>query len=76
MYSFSIVLVLPPAPAARVLAGLWFAILSFLSAAARRLRSVFGPPGTRGVLAPEFEAALAPGELTGELGLGDDMSRV
>lgn len=61
-------LVLPPAPAARVLAGLWFAILSFLSAAARLLSSVFGPPGTMAEVAPELEALPRAGELMGELG--------
>lgn len=51
-------LVLPPAPAARVLAGRAFATLSCLSAAARRRRSVLGPPGGVGELgrdAPEAE---------------------
>ena len=39
------VLLLPPAPAARVLEGRAFAALSALSAAALRRIAVFGPPG-------------------------------
>jgi len=61
----SIVLVLPPAPAARVLAGRAFATLSCLSAAARLRRSVRGPPGGVGELgreAPEAAAAESAGE--------------
>lgn len=41
----NIVLVLPPAPAARVLVGLALAALSALSAAAFLLTTVFAPPG-------------------------------
>jgi hypothetical protein len=41
----SIVLVLPPAPAALVLLGRAFASLSFWSAAALLLIAVLGPPG-------------------------------
>jgi hypothetical protein len=44
----SIVLLLPPAPAARVLVGRAFAIFSFWSAAARRRMAVLGPPGAAG----------------------------
>jgi len=63
----NIVLVLPPAPAALVLAGLAFATLSCLSAAALRLIMVLGPPGGVG----DVGLALledAPGALTGEVG--------
>ncbi len=67
------VLLLPPAPAARVELGLAFATLSFWSAAARRRIAVLGPPGGVGdegrpVLLPSGE----PGELTGEEGRGED----
>jgi hypothetical protein len=41
----SIVLELPPAPAALVLLGLWFAVFSARSAAAFLLITVAGPPG-------------------------------
>jgi hypothetical protein len=61
----SIVLVLPPAPAARVLAGRAFATLSCLSAAARLRRRVLGPPGGVGELgrdAPEVTTAESTGE--------------
>lgn len=66
----SIVLLLPPAPAALVLAGLAFATLSALSAAALRRSIVFTPPGgedARAVVLP------GPGEAaTGGEGGGDD----
>lgn len=61
------VLELPPAPAALVLAGLALAALSCLSAAARLLMTVFGPPGGEDARAP----VATPGELTGELGRGE-----
>ena len=72
MYSLSMVLVLPPAPAARVLLGLAFAIFSFWSAAALRRMAVLAPPGGvgeegRAVLAPDDAA----GALTGESDLGE-----
>lgn len=66
----SIVLVLPPAPAALVLAGLAFATLSALSAAAFRRIAVLAPPG-----GDDGRAVLLPAEggaLIGELGRGDD----
>lgn len=69
----SIVLLLPPAPAARVLFGLALAIFSFWSAAARRRITARAPPGGGGdsgrapVLAP-----VAAGELTGDAGRGED----
>lgn len=45
VYSFNMVLLLPPAPAARVLAGLAFATFASRSAAAFLLIAVAGPPG-------------------------------
>lgn len=48
VYSRSIVLDEPPAPAARVLLGRALASLSFWSAAARRRIAVRGPPGGGG----------------------------
>ena len=44
----SMVLLLPPAPAARVLLGRAFAAFSLISAAARRRMAVRAPPGGRG----------------------------
>jgi hypothetical protein len=63
------VLLLPPAPAARVLLGRALATLSFCSAAARRRIAVRAPPGGVGedgrpVLWPE--AALAGEDDRGE----------
>lgn len=69
VYSFSMVLLLPPAPAARVLDGRWFAILSALSAAAFRLSTVRAPPGgeaARAVVEPYA------GEPVGEDAGGED----
>ena len=66
----SMVLELPPAPAALVLVGLAFATLSALSAAAFLLIAVFGPPG-----GDRFRPLLTPAEAggeTGEEGLGED----
>ena len=67
----SIVLLLPPAPAARVLLGRVFAAISARSAAALRRITVFGPPGGLG---EEGRAVVEPveGELTGDCGRGDD----
>ncbi len=67
----NIVLLLPPAPAALVLAGRAFATLSALSAAAFLLIAVAGPPGGFGEVG---RAVVEPveGELTGEEGRGDD----
>lgn len=71
-YVLSIVLLEPPAPAARVLLGLALAIFSFWSAAARRRIAVRGPPGMaegeegRPMLAPLAAAA------SGEAGRGED----
>lgn len=68
------VLLLPPAPAARVLAGLALAVLSALSAAAFLRMAVFGPPGGVG---DDGRAVVDPtdGELTGEFAREDDYSR-
>ena len=66
----SMVLELPPAPAALVLVGLAFATLSALSAAAFLLIAVFGPPG-----GDRFRPLLTPAEAGGEIGedgLGED----
>lgn len=68
------VLVEPPAPAARVLLGRALAIFSFWSAAARRRIAVRGPPGGVGepgrpVLAPLETPGALP---TGEEGRGED----
>lgn len=64
-------LLLPPAPAARVLLGRALAIFSFWSAAARRRIWVLAPPGGAGdegrTEAPE---AAAPG--AGDEGRGED----
>jgi hypothetical protein len=64
------VLELPPAPAALVLLGRWFAVFSARSAAAFLRITVAGPPGgfgdaMRAVDEPE-------GVLTGEVGRGAD----
>jgi hypothetical protein len=64
------VLELPPAPAALVLLGRWFAVFSARSAAAFLRMTVAGPPGgfgdaMRAVEEPE-------GVLTGEVGRGAD----
>ena len=65
-------LLLPPAPAARVLAGLLADNFSALSAAAFRRIAVFGPPGGVG---EDGRAVVEPTEgeeLRGELEGGDD----
>lgn len=67
VYSFSIVLELPPAPAARVLEGRALATLSARSAAARRRMAVAGPPGGlgeagRAVVAPEAVGGMGESE--------------
>lgn len=77
VYSLSIVELLPPAPAARVLLGRAFAIFSFWSAAARRRIWVRAPPGGGGeegrpVLAPEAVAGAEPGA-AGEEARGEDI---
>ncbi|TLS23449.1 uncharacterized protein PpBr36_05678 [Pyricularia pennisetigena] len=69
----NIVLLLPPAPAARVLLGRALAIFSFWSAAALRRMAVRAPPGGVG---DEGRLTLAPvaaaGALAGEEALGED----
>lgn len=70
----SIVLLLPPAPAALVLDGRWFASLSCLSAAAFLLIIVAGPPGAlgdagRAVVEPVVAC------VSGEEGRGDDCAK-
>ena len=70
------VLLLPPAPAARVLVGLALATLSARSAAAFLRIAVLGPPGGVG---DDGRAVLEPtdcGELIGELGRGEDYKRL
>lgn len=69
------VLLLPPAPAARVLLGRAFAALSARSAAALRRIAVLGPPGGVG---DEGRAVVEPvdGELTGDWGRGEDCGRI
>ena len=71
VHILNIVLLLPPAPAARVLDGRAFATLSALSAAAFLLMAVAGPPGGLG---EDGRAVVDPveGELTGEEGRGED----
>ena len=49
VHSLNMVLLLPPAPAALVLAGLAFATWAVLSAAFLLRIAVFGPPGGVGV---------------------------
>ncbi len=63
LYVRSIVLELPPAPAALVLVGRALATLSALSAAAFLLIAVFGPPG-----GDRFRPLLTPAEAGGEAG--------
>lgn len=67
----NIVLLLPPAPAARVLAGRALATLSARSAAAFLRIAVAGPPGGFG---DAGRAVVEPvvGLFTGEVGRGED----
>lgn len=68
------VLLLPPAPAARVLVGRAEATLSARSAAAFLLMAVAGPPGGFGdVCRPVAVPVL--GVLTGEVGRGEDCGK-
>ena len=61
---------LPPAPAALVLLGLWFAVFSARSAAAFLRITVAGPPGGLG---DEGRAVVEPWALlTGDVGRGED----
>lgn len=68
----SMVLLLPPAPAALVLLGRTFATLSALSAAAFLLIAVAGPPGGLGDEGRAVDEPVDGGELTGEEGRGED----
>lgn len=74
-YALSIVLLLPPAPAARVLDGRALAILSARSAAAFLLIAVAGPPGAFGDAARAVVEPVVGGEFTGEVGRGEDCRR-
>lgn len=66
------VLLEPPAPAARVLLGLALASFSFWSAAARRRMAVRGPPGGVGEEGRlMLEPLAAAGPLAGEEGRED-----
>ena len=70
------VLLLPPAPAARVLLGRALAIFSFWSAAARRRMAVRAPPGGGGDEGrPVLTPVLAPGVPTGEEARGEDCAK-
>lgn len=62
---------LPPAPAARVLAGRALATLSCLSAAALLLITVLAPPGGAGDVGRPVLEPVEPGVLVGELGRGE-----
>ena len=74
MYILSIVLLLPPAPAARVLEGRWFATLSARSAAAFLRIAVRGPPGGTGEEGRAVEVPVEgdAGPPAGEDWRGDD----
>lgn len=66
------VLLLPPAPAALVLAGRALAALSARSAAAFLLIAVAGPPGAFGDDGRAVEEPVDGAELTGDEGRGED----
>lgn len=66
------VLLLPPAPAALVLAGRALATLSARSAAAFRLIAVAGPPGGLGDAGRAVEDPVEVAEFTGDDGRGAD----
>lgn len=68
----SIVELLPPAPAERVLFGLAFAIFSFWSAAARLRITARAPPGGGGESGRAVDWPEAGGEFTGDAGRGED----
>ena len=76
MNILSIVLLLPPAPAPRVLVGRTLAALSARSAAAFLRIAVFAPPGGVG---EDCRAVVDPAdacELIGELVWGEDCRRI
>jgi hypothetical protein len=66
------VLLLPPAPAARVLLGLTLAARSARSAAAFLRMAVAGPPGALGEAARAVVEPVEAAALTGEAGRGED----
>lgn len=68
----SMVLLEPPAPAARVLLGRTLAIFSFWSAAARRRMAVRAPPGAFGEDGRPMLAPVAADEATGDEARGED----
>lgn len=68
----NMVLLLPPAPAALVLAGRALAILSARSAAAFLLIAVAGPPGAFGEAGRAVVEPVDGGELIGDEGRGED----
>lgn len=68
------VLELPPAPAARVLLGLWFAVFSARSAAAFLRITVAGPPGGLGDAGRAVEEPEAA--LLGDCVRGEDCKKV
>lgn len=69
------VLLLPPAPAARVLLGLTLAARSARSAAAFLRIAVAGPPGALGEAGRAIEAPVEEAALAGEEARGDDCVR-
>lgn len=71
----SIVELLPPAPAERVLLGLALAIFSFWSAAARLRITARAPPGGGGESGRAVDWPEAGGEFTGDAGRGEDCTR-
>jgi len=71
VYNFNMVLLLPPAPAERVLDGRSLAFTAALSAAARRLRTVLGPPGGAGEAGRPVE--VPDGEVGAGSGDGEDI---
>jgi hypothetical protein len=76
MNVLNMVLLLPPAPAARVLEGRAFATLASRSAAAFLLIAVAGPPGGFGEAGRAVVEPVEGGELTGEEGRGEDYSDI
>ena len=72
VYSLSMVLELPPAPAALVLLGRWLETFSARSAAAFLRMTVAGPPGGLG---DAWRAVVLPvaALFTGEVGRGADI---
>lgn len=71
-FVLSIVELLPPAPAERVLLGRALAIFSFWSAAARLRMTARAPPGGGGESGRAVDWPEAGGEFTGDAGRGED----